>query len=232
MVFFNTGVIYEGDFMIEVDELKTGTEGDGLETGSSRVSFTPEQQSRMQVYIDNAYKRGLTKGSGANDEVKRLSSEVENLKDYKVNSAILEAVSRHNVVDAAEVSELIRRNVRVGESGEVRAVESGSFGREDSDTASVGLSEYVERWLEERPHHLRGQGASGGGSGSARFGNGVRRYDLSNPDTWRKIPREDLDQLLKEGINIQSGSGQIFSFKDVTNPFHEARKRRFVNSGG
>lgn len=218
--------------MIEVDEHKTGGAGDGLETGSSRVSFTPEQQSKMQVYIDNAYKRGLTKGSSGNDEVKRLSSEVESLMDYKVNSAILEAVSRHNVVDAAEVSELIRRNVKVDESGEVSAIDSSSFGKDGSGTARVALSEYVERWLEDRPHHLRGQGTSGGGSGSARFGGGGKRYDLSNPETWRTMPREDLDQLLKEGINIQSGSGQVFSFKDVTNPFHEARKRRFNNSGG
>ncbi len=218
--------------MTEVDEHKTGIVGDGLETESSRVSFTPEQQSRMQGYIDNAYKRGLTKGSASNDEVKRLSSEVENLMDYKVNSAILEAVSRHNVVDAAEVSELIRRNVRVGESGEVSAVDGSSFGKDGSGSGSVALSEYVEGWLEDRPHHLRGQGTSGGGSGSARFGGGGRRYDLSNPETWRNIPREDLDQLLKEGINIQSGSGQVFSFKDVTNPFHEARKRRFNKSGG
>ncbi len=219
--------------MIEVDELKTGETGDGLETGSSRVSFTPEQQSRMQVYIDNAYKRGLTKGSTSNDEVKRLTGEVENLKDYKVNSAILEAVSRHNVVDAAEVSELIRRNVTIGESGEVSAVDGSAFGKAGSGPGRVALSEYVERWLEDRPHHLRGQGTSGGGSGSARFGGGgKKRYDLSSPETWRNIPREDLDQLLKEGINIQSGSGQVFSFKDVTNPFHEARKRRFNNSGG
>ena len=74
---------------------------------------------------------------------------------------------------------------------------------------------------------MRSSGLAGAGSKSAKFGKPGARHDLSDPNAWRSMPREDLDRLLKEGINIHGSQGQVFGFKDVQNPFKEARKRKF-----
>ncbi|MEE9615271.1 MAG: hypothetical protein V3W31_10055 [Thermodesulfobacteriota bacterium] len=220
--------------MSTVDELKTGSRGDGPDTESSRVEFTSEQQTRVQALIDDAYRRAFSKasrGATATDEVERLKTEVDRLRDDRKTAALLKAVSRHNVIDTEEVAELIRSHVDVDDTGGVVVRGEGGSDRIGRSGQAMGVDEYIVEWLEERPHHLRSSSASGSGSRGARFGEAGRRsYNLSDPESWRTMPREDLERLLKEGVNVEGASGQTFRFKDVQNPFREARKRKFANS--
>ena len=197
--------------------------GDGPESTEERVAFSPDQQARVQELIDSAYKRAYSKATGSgvrSDEVKRLEGEIDKFKEYKKNSMIVSAISRHNVVDVSEVAELIAPRLNFDDKGGL-GVRDGATGQ------NVGIEEYVTNWLGERPHHLRSSGRAGAGSMSAKFGSSTSQHDLSDPGAWRSMPREDLDRLLKEGINIHGSGGQVFGFKDVQNPFKEARKRKF-----
>ncbi|VAV82541.1 hypothetical protein MNBD_DELTA01-1636 [hydrothermal vent metagenome] len=214
--------------MQSVDEHKTGVMGEGAEAESARVSFTPEQQGRVQTLIDDAYRKAYSKaarGAGAGEELAGLKKELESLKEDRKSSAVLRAVAKRNVVDAQEVTELIGRHVRMDDSGRL------SVSSDAADGVPVGLEEYVDQWLAERPHHRRAQGSQGAGSRGARFSGGHTRYNLTDPQSWRTMPREQLDKYLKDGVNVQGAGGQVFRFRDVQNPFVEARKRKF-NSGG
>lgn len=221
--------------MNQVDELKTGTAGGGPNSGEpehQKVTFLPDQQAKVQELIDEAYRKAWQKAKGARpggEEMERLKSEVERLKEEKKNAVLLRALSRHNVIDAEEVAELLRGRVR--EDSEGNFVVAGETGAARITSAGVPMSveDYVEAWLSERPHHLRAAGGPGAGSRGARFGAspGHLRHNYSDPSSWREMPREELDRLLKEGINIQGSAGQIYRFKDVKNPFLEARRRKF-----
>lgn len=217
--------------MQSVDEQKTAVMGDGTETESSRVSFSSEQQARVQTLIDEAYRKAYSKaarGSSAGDEMDGLKKELSSLRDDRKQSAVLRAVAKRNVVDADEVTELIGRHVRMDEKGRMSVSGEAGAGQEGG---LVGFEEYVDQWLVERPHHLRAQSAQGAGSHGARFSAGRAHYNLSDPQSWRSMPREELDKYLKDGVNVQGAGGQVFRFRDVQNPFVEARKRKF-NSGG
>jgi hypothetical protein len=199
------------------------------------VEFTPEQQTKVQHLIDDAYKRAFVKAaknSSTSEEMERLQLEVERLRGNNKTAAMLKAIARHNVVDADEVVELMKGHVRMDDGGKLTVVGEVGSAVINSSGHPMGFEEYVDHWLSERPHHLRTGGGLGSGSQGARFGGeGKRHYNLSDPATWRNMPREDLDRLLKEGVNVQGAGGQVFRFRDVKNPFHEARKRKF-NSGG
>ncbi len=216
--------------MQSVDEQKTGVMGEGSEEGSGRVSFTPEQQGRVQSLIDDAYRKAYSKaarGSGVGEELAGLKKELASLKEDRKASSVLRAVAKRNVVDAQEVTELISRHVQMDESGRI-SVSAEAAG---ADGMALGLEEYVDQWLAERPHHQRSQGSQGSGSHGARFSGGQTRYNLSDPQSWRTMPRAELDKYLKDGVNVQGAGGHVFRFRDVANPFVEARKRKF-NSGG
>ena len=93
------------------------------EEAGERVAFTPDQQARVQELIDSAYKRAYSKAAGTgvrSDEVKRLESEIGKFKEYKKNSMIVSAISRHNVVDVSEVAELIAPRLAFDEGGRTR----------------------------------------------------------------------------------------------------------------
>ena len=215
--------------MTHVDELKTEKKDGSSE--SAKVVFTPEQQARVQELIDDAYRRAYakaTRGRASADEVDRLRSELDSLKEERKMAAILRAVARHNVVDAEEVAELIKGRVKIDDRGNITALADSGSSLINSEGGAMALEEYVDRWLSERPHHLRNTAGPGSGSGKAMFGAGsANRHDLSDPAAWRNMPREDLDRLLKEGVNIQGASGQVYTFRSVKNPFVEARKRKF-----
>lgn len=206
--------------------------GDGHATDSSRVAFTPEQQVKVQELIDESYKRAYQKarkGTISTGEVELMQREIGGLREEQKRAAILGSVSRHNVVDSREVAELIRSSVVEDEAGALGVMSSSNDGK--SGGAMMGIDEYVDSWLSERPHHMRSPGAVGAGSSGAFFGGGKKAYNLSDPNLWRNLPREELDRVLSEGISVQGVSGQTFSFKDVKNPFLEAKRRRHKTGG-
>ncbi len=218
--------------MENVDELKTAEMATGHQATEEKVVFTSEQQSRVQDLIDSAYKRAYAKAAGQSSngaEIDNLRHEIDSLKEYKKNSALIGAISRHNVVDATEVVELMKSNVAMDESGGIVITDESSRARSMAEGRRVGLDEYVSTWLSERPHHLRSRGRAGSGSGGVKFGGGGGRqdYDTSDPSAWRSMPRKDLDKKLSEGIVVHGAQGQVYKFKDVKNPFKEARKNKF-----
>ncbi|HHL39618.1 MAG TPA: hypothetical protein ENJ37_03860 [Deltaproteobacteria bacterium] len=218
--------------MTQVDEPKTAHRGGGPEEGGAsrehgRVEFSPEQQHKVQELIDEAYRRAFAKARSAkttSEEVAEMKKEIERLRREKRRAAVMSAVSRRDVVDADEVASLIAPHVSEGPGGELYV--------EDGKSGGVPLGEYVDRWLSERPHHLRARGAAGAGSGGARFAEARRRYDLSDHTVWRNMPREDFERFMAEGVSVQGASGRSYTFKDVKNPFVQARRMRRQQQGG
>lgn len=224
--------------MQHVDELKTDLAGDGpgnqTAQDSSKVVFSQEQQGKVQRLIDEAYRKAYSKAlreKGASEEVETLKGEVERLKEDKKMAAILKTISRHNVVDAEEVAELVRARVRVDHDGTARVVGEGGTPLLNASGVPMGIDEYLSQWLSERPHHLRSSNTIGAGSHSMRHNATGARHNLSDPNSWRSMPREDLDRLLREGVNVQGVAGQTYRFRDVKNPFLEAKKRKFQRAG-
>ncbi len=215
--------------MAIVDEHKTvQMTGDGPKAEFSKVSFSPDQQARVQELIDDTYKKAYSKamkGSVSQGEAERLMNELGSLREDRKSANLLRAISRHNVVDAGEVAELLRPSVGVDDSGTLVAMDVSLNGGTNRGV-TMGIDEYVDQWLSERPHHLRSSGSVGSGSRGAMFGRSRQSYNLSDPAVWRSMPREDLDRLLNEGVNVKGVSGQVFKFKDVKNPFLEAKKRK------
>lgn len=222
---------------MQVDELKTDGMGNATRGGgeSTKVTFAPEQQARVQELIDSAFKKAYSKAqraSGSNDEVDRLKTEVEKLKDERKMNVLLRAVTRHNVVAADEVTELLRSKVRVEEDGTMSvAGESGGV-MINSLGAPMSVEDYVGLWLKERPHHLRASGSAGAGSHPLRTASASgRSYNTGDPASWRTMPREDLDRLMKEGVKVHGAAGQTYTFKDVKNPFLDARRHKAFGKG-
>lgn len=214
-----------------VDELKTGNIENRIDDG--KVSFLPEQQARVQELIDEAYRKAYAKAQRAvsgGADVEKLKAEVERLKDERKTAALLRAISRHNVVDADEVTELLRNRIRTDDDGSLKLVGDSGATRVNGVGQPLGIEEFVDSWLGERPHHLRPSASAGSGSMGARFAGSRTRYDLSDPTAWRTMPREELDRLLKEGVDVQGAAGQNYRFRDVKNPFLEARKRKFQSA--
>lgn len=225
---------------MQKDAIGTQEKGDGqsggTESGSERVTFSLDQQAKVQGLIDEAYRKAYSKAQRARtstDELDRMKSEIEGLKSEKKKLELMKTISRYNVVDAEEIAELLDNKVRMDEAGNIMVVNDTGSGRINDSGHPMGVDEYLGEWLSSRPHHLRVNGTTGAGSRGAGFrGSGAARYSLSDPASWQSMPREDLDRFLKEGIDVYGSAGQVYRFRDVRNPFLDARKRKFRNVAG
>jgi len=155
-------------------------------------------------------------------------AKLESFADSKKTEAMLRSISRHNVVDAGEVCNLLIDNVTVDDTGKL-TVQGEGGPVVNKQGVAMSVDEYIGEWLAQRPHHLRSSQSSGAGSqGNLGSGGGGAKYDLSDPSVWKSMPREDLDKILKEGVNVSGSAGQTFRFKDVANPFTTARKNHIA----
>lgn len=228
--------------MHQVDELKTADRGDSLKNGghanAQRVEFAPEQQAKVQELINEAFTRAYSKASKeavSPDEVGRLKSEVQALKKERKTTELFKVITKFNVVNAEDVAKLLEGSVRLTDDGKVVVVNESGAPRITHAGYPMGIDEYVAGWLRERPHFLRPSGVAGAGSHGVKFGPetfGGARHDISDPAIWRRISRDDLDNLLKEGIVVRGSAGQVYNFRDVKNPFVEARRRKAGASKG
>ncbi|MBI5233821.1 MAG: hypothetical protein HY880_05655 [Deltaproteobacteria bacterium] len=200
----------------------------GGQESAARVTFSNDQQAKVQELIDDAYRRAFTKASkelGRSNDVEGLREEVSKLKEERKTAMLLKAISRYSVVDAEEVAELIKPRVKLDEGGAPFVSTDAGAVMTDDVGRPMPVDEYVARWLGERPHHLRSSSGGGAGSLGSRFSEGRARYDLAEPSSWRQMPHEEFERLLGEGVDIHGTSGQVFRFRNVKNPFVEAKKR-------
>ncbi|MBI5237777.1 MAG: hypothetical protein HY887_05070 [Deltaproteobacteria bacterium] len=215
---------------MQVDELKTGGNDGFKEADGAKVAFMPEQQAKVDELINDAYKRAYAKALKSrpvSDEVESLKSENEALRNERKMASIYRAVSKFNVVDAEEVAKLVSDDIRLDDAGIPYATSGGA----QSQRQKVSVEDYIASWLSNRQHHLRTGGVRGAGSQGAKFGHNGFRHNPEDPEAWRKMPREDLDRRLEGGITVNGSAGQVYRFKDIKNPFIEARKRRFKPGG-
>ncbi len=215
---------------MQVDELKTGGNNGFKEADGAKVAFMPEQQTKVDELINDAYKRAYAKALKSrpvSEEVESLKSENEALRNERKMASIYRVVSRFNVVDAEEIAKLVSDDIRLDDAGIPYAVSGGA----QSQRQKVTVEDYIASWLGDRQHHLRTGGVRGAGSQGAKFGHNGLRHNTEDPEAWRKMPREDLDRHLEGGITVNGSAGQVYRFKDIKNPFIEARKRRFKQGG-
>jgi len=220
---------------MQSSDMKTPERGEGYgnggENASGKVVFNSEQQAKVQELIDDSYRKAFAKAQkthSSGEDVAGLRREIEGLKEEKKKLALLKAVSKYNVVDGEEIVKLLGDSVRMDDNGHVVVVNSSGSAKINDAGYPVAMEEYLARWLSDRPHHLRSGSGSGAGSHGVGFDHGnLRTRSLGDPSSWQSMPREDLDRYLREGINVHGSAGQVYRFRDVKNPFLDARKRRF-----
>ncbi len=208
-----------------------GNESEGT---SGRVAFNSEQQARVQELIDESYRKAFAKAQrtrSSGEDVDGLRREIESLKEEKKNLALLKAVSKYNVVDGEEIVKLLDDRVRMDEEGHVTVVNSAGSAKINDSGYPVAIDDFISQWLSDRPHHLRSGSNAGSGSHGAGFNHSsTQRHTLGDPSSWSSMPREDLDRYLREGINVHGSAGQVYRFRDVKNPFLDARKKHFSSA--
>ncbi len=114
-------------------------------------------------------------------EMEGVATKLAGMTDDKKRAMILSVVSRHGVMDAAEITTLVWNDVAVAEDGSLTVKGEGDAPKLDLNDGGrpMTLDTYIKAWLAERPHHMRAAQPQGAGSrGAIGTGNGKAKTML------------------------------------------------------
>lgn len=191
---------------------------DELDAQKKKATKNPDGVDESKKVIDQ-----LNKDKA--DLEDKMHADSESYKNERKTTSLYAAIGKQDVQDIESIVTLLRNNIDIDEEGKL-IVKGDGGPRLNKHGDPIKIDEYVEEWLHERPHFLKGSNGGAGSNGSMG-GSGKVKQDLSNPEVWRNMSPDTRDKLLKEGVTITNPNGTKYHFGSQSNPFTEARKRKF-----
>jgi hypothetical protein len=121
------------------------------------------------------------------------------IKEYRVNTPLLNAASKYRSVNPEQVKSLLATNVRLSEEGEVEVVDSkGSVRYSDSGTP-LGVDDLVKEFLDANPHFV--MPGSSTTNTKSNTGSSVKvDFDLSSLDMSNPAHRQKYKEAKANGL--------------------------------
>ena len=114
-----------------------------------------------------------------------ISKRDQVIKEYKINSPLLNAAAKHRSVNPEQVKALLSNNIRLNNDGEVEVVdETGNVKYTDAGTP-VSVDDYVGDWLKQNPHFVQPTPSTTNTktniATNSKDGIDLTKLDMSNP---------------------------------------------------
>ena len=118
-------------------------------------------------------------------EHQKEKEELENqLRDIKINKSLLTSASKHRAINATQVVDLLKNDIKLNESGNVEILDSNGIARYNKMGELLTTDELVQEFLTQNPHFVS---ATPSGSGS------VSNVDRTNSKQSFKLEELDMN---------------------------------------
>lgn len=152
---------------------------DDLDSAINIVKAQKEIEEKQKIQKGEFEEILKTKTQEWNKEKTNL--EVQ-LKDIKINKSLLSSASKNRAINPDQVVELLNKDIKLNESGNVEILDKNGLARYNSKGELLTTDELVQEFLTQNPHFVS---ATPSGSGS------VSNVDRGELNSSFKI--EDLD---------------------------------------
>lgn len=151
-----------------------------------------EQQRQEEAFKKGEFEKVLQEKLSAKDaEIQKRDSVI---KEYKVNSPLLDAAARYKAVAPEQVRSLLTSQVRLNSTGDVEVVDANGTTRYGDSGTPLSVDDLVKEFLDTNPHFVQAAPAtthskSNIGESPSLDNFDVSQLDLSNPEH-RKIYKQ------------------------------------------
>jgi hypothetical protein len=143
--------------------------------------------------------------------------------------ALLNAIGKHNVTDINMIMNDVMGSVDIDEDGKLFVKNENGNPRFDVNTGGkeyLSLDSYVTTWLNDRPFMLKGNQSQGSG-GQSTLTDADGKIQVRTSEDIRNMSDDNFDALIKDGVELKTGTGQTLKFGHTKNSLVEKRKRNF-----
>ena len=115
------------------------------------------------------------------------------IKEYKVNTPVLNAAAKYRAVNPDQVRSLLQQNLRLNNEGDVEIVDSQGSVRYDDRGAPLAVDDLVREFLDSNPHFVSAAPATTNSqsnlSNRSNRPQDITKLDMKNPEH-RKVYAE------------------------------------------
>ena len=145
---------------------------DDLDTAINAVKTQKEAEEKSKIQKGEFEKLLKEKSEEYRKKIGNLESE---LRDIKINKALLSSASKNRAINPDQVVELLKPTLRLNETGSVEVLDKNGIARYNGKGEALTTDELVQEFLTQNPHFVS---ATPSGSGSV---SNVDRTELSKP---------------------------------------------------
>jgi len=143
-----------------------------LDTAINAVKSTREIEEKQKIQKGEFEQILKEKSEEYGKKIGSLESE---LKDIKINKALLSSASKNRAINPDQVVELLKNNLKLNDTGGVEIIDKNGIARYNSKGELLTTDELVNEFLTQNPHFVT---ATPSGSGSV---SNVDRTELNKP---------------------------------------------------
>lgn len=122
------------------------------------------------------------------------------IEEYTVNAPLLNAAAKYKAVNPEQVVQLIRNQVRLGETGKAEVVDASGTVRYDDTGNPLAVDVLVQEFLGANPHFVAAASSTSATKTSATPGANLQDFDLAKLDLTRPADRQIYAQARKKGL--------------------------------
>ena len=172
-------------------------EGLGDPTELKQLKSAEEQRRQEEQLKRGEFEKTLQELASKKDsEIHKRDSII---KEYKVNTPLLNTAAKYKSVNPEQVQNLLARSVRLNEDGDVEVVDNTGAVRYNDSGAPVGVDDLVREFLDANPHFVQPTPATSN-TKSSQSSNAVEGFDLSKMDLSNPEHRKIYAQAKQRGL--------------------------------
>jgi hypothetical protein len=171
----------------------------GVDPDKYRAWEAQEQESEIEKQKERGNFEKVLKDSAEKSSA-TISALQDELRRLKVDGALLSAASAGKAINAEQVANLLRSNVRMTEDGSVEVVDNGGTARYDDSGTPLTPDALVDEFLSGNPHFVAATPAGTGSQSSVGGGlekRGVMEMPHEEYREWRKTNRNQTKGYIK-----------------------------------
>lgn len=163
-----------------------------------QLKANAEQQKHEEAIKRGEFEKILQEKIAAKDA--EIAERNKIIEEYTVNAPLLNAAAKYKAVNPEQVVQLVRTNVRLGDTGSAEIVDTNGMVRYDDAGKPISVDDYIQDFLKTNPHFVAASASTTNTKSSATPGVSLDNFDLENLDLTRPQDREIYRKAKAKGI--------------------------------
>jgi hypothetical protein len=163
-----------------------------------QLKATAEKQRQEEALKKGEFEKVLQEMAAKKDAEIQQRDEV--IKEYKVNTPLLNAAAKYKAVAPEQVQSLLRNSVRLNEVGEAEVIDANGTVRYDDSGKPLGVDDLVREFLESNKHFVQAAPATTNTKSATAPVNLSSEFDLSKLDLSNPEHRKVYKEALSKGV--------------------------------